>query len=61
MVDTLFEVAQYSRLRRSSRLPGVIDVQSAGGEVVDGVSARGEVVDTQPTQDGRGVKTAQGR
>jgi len=36
-------------------------VQSAGGEVVDGVSARGVVVDTQPTQEGRGLKKAQGR
>jgi hypothetical protein len=47
MVDTLFEVAQFSRLLRCSRLPGVVDVQSAGGEVVD----------TKPTQEGRVIKT----
>jgi hypothetical protein len=56
MVDTLIEVARYSRLRRCSRLPGVVDVTSAGGEVVDGVSAEGVVVDTQPTQEGKGRK-----
>jgi hypothetical protein len=61
MVDSLFEVARYSRLRRWSRLPGVVDVQLAGGEAVDTVSARGEVVDTLPMQEGRGVKTAQER
>jgi len=59
-LDTLFEVARYWRLW-CSRLPAVIDMQLAGGEAVDTVSARGEVVDTQPTQEGRGMKAAQGR
>ena len=60
MVDKRLEVARYSRLR-CLRVAGLIDMQSAEGEEIVTVSARGEVVDTQPTQEGRGVKSAQGR
>jgi hypothetical protein len=42
-------------------LPGAVDVQLAGGEAVDTTLGQREVVDTQPTQEGKGVKPAQQR